>query len=384
MSTNEDIKNEISIANQDGKIIKVEPIFSFQRVDFNNPATIRDYGQSLLEEMAGIVAKASEANEQEALPQEELKDKVDNLKGFGEKLDKLEVKRIAQKKGLAKVLNNIRKNILKIEPKNLSYTEELKKYYDNIDSLTIDVQTMYEQSNNVFDLFNNFINSMVPYLVKLSNVYEVGLSDLEEYVLEVEKLQEQLKLEPENANLKREVTLKLSLIDTFRSKLYALQKSGIVINQVVTEWNERQVNALNLASTYQSYLTVDSNVMKINGASLIGAKKQKEEAELLTYLVDGMNDALLQGSKSLTDAISSVNELTKDGNIKFKTIKTREEYIQKGFDLLVQGRKEKREMEKKNSEALNMIVEDLQNYGISMKEQFLLDTNDDSHQKIKK
>lgn len=373
------------IINEENSIV---PKSQFNRVDFEQSSTILNYGQDVLDKMESIITKATQDIKQESLPAEDFRQRVDSLSGFSDKLDNLEEQRDNQNK----LKNKITNFFMMItghgtKETRLSYNEEYKRYIDNIDELIDDVNTMYESSKKDFMLMDGFIKSMKPYLDILEEVYQFGILDRDKFEKEVVLLEEQYSLNPIDADLKRESVLKRQRINAFNDKLYAIQKSKAALSELIIQWNMQQVTSMKKLSSYQSFLSLDKSILKLNGTALVGAKKQKEEVELLSYLMDGVNSALVEGPKELNEVIAGTNELTKDGNIRTETFMEIDQYLQTGVELLKQGAIEKQAFIEESSKQLEIISEHFKSFNLEIKEQVLLDGSYMSNQstsKIKK
>ena len=133
------------------ELCNIEEI-TFKRVDLNDPSTILSYGQDVIEKIDEYVLNATNVIENERTLNGDFFDKVDNLSNFQVRLDKLEEERKkADKKPyrfLSKLLNKIqnKKNI------ELSYNQEYIDYALNVDLLVNDVNIMYENAKDDFDL----------------------------------------------------------------------------------------------------------------------------------------------------------------------------------------------------------------------------------------
>lgn len=351
----------------------------FKRVDFNNPTTILEYGQDIIDEIEKVINDAVKNIGEENAPNYTFLQKVDGLSDLSSKLDDLEEKRIKQNGGLSKIINKFKKLIGKDTDTELSYSEEYKRYIDNIDQIVVDVSNMYESAKKDFDLFNNFIKSIKPYVEVLQKVYELGMKDKNEFEKEVANCENNYMKDNNDSDCRRDAIYKRQLLDIFVEKLYQIQKSKATINEVIIQWNMRQVNAIKQLTSYKNFLSIDKSILKLNGTALVGAKKQKEEVDLLRYLINGANKALVEGPKELNDVISEVNELTKDGNIRLETITKIDNYLQEGISLLKQGSIEKKEFIENSSKQLSMITEHFNGFNLEVKEQILLGSLEDTN-----
>lgn len=364
MENNEIIvtNNEISTQNQ------------FARVDFNNPSTILNYGQEVIEKIENYVSEATKDIENESVPDYQFYQRVDQLSGFSEKLDEVEGRREKSDNKLYRLTNLIVSKFKREEGESrLSYNQQYKNYVDNIDKIEEDVKFMYENSKKDFELFNNFINSIKPYVGVLEDVYKLGVIDKDTFEQEVVELEQKYQENPQDADLKRESVYKRQILDIFSEKLFSIQKSQVSINQVIMQWNTRQVNAMKMLTSYQNFLSLDISIIKLNGTALVGAKKQKEEADMLEYLMNGVNSALIESSKEQNDVIISVNNLTKDGNITTDTFTQVDQYIQQGIQLLKQGAIDKKANIEAKTQALEEIKQHFSEFNSQIKEQLLMD-----------
>lgn len=351
--------------------------FEFEKVDFNSPSTMVNYGQDVISAIERTVADATNGMKQEQIIDQDFRERVDKLSGFSDTLDLVEEKRQKSEKGINRIFKYIRQNILREDVNaSLSYSEAYKEYTSNVDLVADDVALLYGNSKQDFELFNNFIEKIKPYTMVLQSVYNQGVIDKDAFEQEVIELEKSQTLNPNDQDLRREAIIKRQYLDYFTERLYSIQKAQTTINETVIEWNMRQINALKMLGSYQSFLSLDKSILKLNGTALVGAKKQKEEAEQLTYLINGMNDALKEGAREATEVISSVNELTKDGNIRIDTLTEVDKYIQEGIKLLKEGSIEKKAFIESSSKQLEAITEHFKQFNLEIKEQVLLDAYD--------
>lgn len=353
------MKNEVIETNQ------------FERVDFDEPSSILNYGQDIVFEAEEIVANVANRIKEECIPDYDFFKRVDKLSDFSDTLDLVEEKRTKSNNLLVKFVNNVLK---KDSGNRLSYNQAYQKYSENIDLLVDDVRLMYNISRQDFEVFNEFIKCIKPYVKILQNVYELGVEDKENFEKEVVELENKLLENPNDIELRREAIYKRQIIDIFSEKLYSIQKSRTAINEIVIQWNIRQVNAIKLLYSYQNFLSLEKSILKLNGTALVGAKKQKEELEMFSYLVEGVNDALKEGPKELNNVIAGVNELTKDGNIKVSTLTEIDKTLQEGVNLLKQGAAEKKTFIETSSKQLTIISEHFNEFHNDVKEQILINS----------
>lgn len=371
------------IKKEDNKENSLVPQYQFNRVDFNNPVTILNYGQDILQQMELVISDASKNLDRDNIVESDFKSRVDKLSNFSSKLDSIEQQREKKDIGINKIYNKLanfsNKILNKDKDTHLSYTSEYQAYVDNVDELVEIVNKMYEYAKSDFNLFNKFITDIKPYIEILKEVLVFGNIDRKDFEKEVLEIETKYKEDLENSDLKREAISKRQLLDVFEEKLYSIEKSKVTINQVVLEWNMRQINAIKQLTSYQNFLSLDKSLLKLNGTALVGAKKQKEEVQMLQYLIDGVNLSLVEGPKELNETISSVNELTKDGNIKIETIMEVDNFIQAGVELLKQGSIEKKEFIETNSKQLEIISEHFKEFHMGVKESMLLESFQDTY-----
>ncbi len=375
------MENNFEVLNEkenNYEVATVKQKFEFMRVDFTDTSTINDYGLDVIRDVESVIAKAAGMDNSESLPSYDFKEKVDKLTDFSKELDKLEEERTTPKKGLAKLIHKFRRTIAPNSEKEMSYSEQYKNYDANIDAITADIQTRYEEARKDFVMYGEFIKQMKPYLEIMENVYEVGCADLSVKEKEVELLEEQYKENPTNFKLQRESTLSRFAVEEFKNRLDNISKFIISMNQVVIEWNMSQINVMKYVRAYKDFLSVNAPLLKINGAALVGAKKQKEEVELISYLVDGVNSALAEGPKELNSVIEKVNEIDKEGTLKLSTFKTIDEYLEEGKSLLKKGSQDKISFRKKEAEAIKELTSRVKSFGLDIQEQILLDNIKDN------
>lgn len=362
--------NEIVIKNT----TEVSTQNQFARVDFDNPSTILNYGQEVIEKIDNYVTEATKDIENENVPDYEFYQRVDQLSGFSEKLDEVEERREKSDNKFFRLTNLIISKFRKEKGESrLSYNQEYQNYVENVDKIVEDVTFMYDNSRRDFELFNNFIKSIKPYVEVLQDVYSLGIIDKENFEKEVLELEQRYNENPTDITLKRESIYKRQVLEIFTEKLFTIQKSQVSINQVIMQWNTRQINAIKMLTSYQNFLSLDKSIIKLNGTALVGAKKQKEEVTMLQYLMDGVNSALIESSKEQNDVIASVNDLTKDGNIRTETFIEVDQYIQQGIQLLKQGSEEKKANMEANFKALEQVKKHFNEFNTEIKESLLLE-----------
>ena len=108
----------------------------YNRVNFDDPASILKYGTDLLNEMGILMKNVSTMMRRDDLNLNELTEKIDKLSTFNNELDKLDEKKQQQlvpNNSLIKKVTSLLKQRLGMEEESLSYADEFEKYTENLD-----------------------------------------------------------------------------------------------------------------------------------------------------------------------------------------------------------------------------------------------------------
>ena len=163
-------------------------ILNYERVDFNNPTTIINYGHEVKEKIVDLfkqVINNSNDYEEFLLTDDVLK----GIESFPEKLEKYD-KKISKKQNSIsyKIKKSFKSLVLKDNEPDIkanSFKEQYNEYLENIEKARKIVESVMNGSLNDITTRKELYKSLVPFITILDEVIKVGESDKESYEKEI-------------------------------------------------------------------------------------------------------------------------------------------------------------------------------------------------------
>ena len=311
----------------------------YNRVNFDDPASILKYGTDLLNEMGILMKNVSTMMRRDDLNLNELTEKIDKLSTFNNELDKLDEKKQQQlvpNNSLIKKVTSLLKQRLGMEEESLSYADEFEKYTENLDVIASYVE---EQKNNTIadiNMHKEFVKQMKPYEIKLNELINLGEQDLADYKKKIDDLEKEI-VNGQSDHEINEIKLARQKMEIFSRKLEELKKNLVLIKNTIAECELKQGPDMELVFMYDSYVHTTIPVLKVQATSMVGVRRQASALASHKQLVDATNEAAKKNSELLVGNIQAATDLSIEGNIKMETLKELEKNIQEGIKILKDG-----------------------------------------------
>ena len=326
----------------------------YNRVNFDDPASILKYGTDLLNEMGILMKNVSTMMRRDDLNLNELTEKIDKLSTFNNELDKLDEKKQQQlvpNNSLIKKVTSLLKQRLGMEEESLSYADEFEKYTENLDVIASYVE---EQKNNTIadiNMHKEFVKQMKPYEIKLNELINLGEQDLADYKKKIDDLEKEI-VNGQSDHEINEIKLARQKMEIFSRKLEELKKNLVLIKNTIAECELKQGPDMELVFMYDSYVHTTIPVLKVQATSMVGVRRQASALASHKQLVDATNEAAKKNSELLVGNIQAATDLSIEGNIKMETLKELEKNIQEGIKILKDGTAKRIATREKNQKVL--------------------------------
>lgn len=353
-------------------ILTKESYDEIERLDFNDPSSMLRLGSKLLEEAKNLVTNESLMNKN--FDDESLVDINEQLKSVGDfrtKLDSIEDKSKNQekKKLLLPIAGKLFKRINEVlnNDENLSYSEILEKYNQNIEAITMHLS---EQNSKILQSIaqsKEYISKLEPIVAKLKRTIEIGREDIKNYQETVIKpLEESYKT---NSSDISKLNYAKQIKSLFENRLNSLESSQLTLEANIGQQRQKQGPNMELVMLATDWMSTVAPVLMNSGVNIIDTRIQTKRLEEYNAIVTSSNNILKENSKNIVDNIEKTTELKLAGNIHLETLKEFADNLSKGTKLLKDGVKLMEEQSHKNEaehkqiqRSLELSREELENF----------------------
>ena len=342
------------VNNKNTEIIEQEQQFNegeIERLDFNDPSSMLRLGSKLLEEAKNLVTNESLMSKN--FDDDMIIDINEQLKSVGDfqaQLDNIEdkSKKQEQKKPLLPIAGKLFKRINDVfnSDENLSYSEILEKYNQNIDAI---VEHLNQQNNKILASLaqsKEYISRLEPIVNKLKKTVKVGREDIANYQESVIKpLEESAKTNPEDIS---KLSYAKQIKSLFENRLDSLESSALTLEANIGQQRQKQGPNMELVMLSTDWISTVAPVLMNSGVNIIDTRQQSKRLAEYQSIVTSSNEILAQNSRNIVDNIEKTTELKLAGNIHLDTLKEFADNLSKGTKLLKDGVKLMEEQNKKN------------------------------------
>jgi len=360
-----DISTEIEVVN--GEVIGND--FIDERIDFDNPITILNYGSTLLNEMNSLTQNISSLMSNDEKIELDYADKFLSLGDLSKGLELVD-KRREEKEAISK--SKVRKLLAefkgklpfgkKLEEYEPTYFAEYENYCKKIDEVGAVIEKLKASTLVGIEISKELSNNLQPYVLGLTKLIEVGYSDKERFdnevvavlVAEVADSQDGLKL--------KQLAVAKQKSELLEKKLVELETVLVTMKNTVIETSLSQNPNMSLVIAYDSYVRTTLPTLKMQASSLIETRKQQERIASHQLLVDKTNEVLVKNAEQLKNNIGAANKLMDEGNIRVDTLKKIEKEIGAAVELVKKGQEQILSNRQKNQQTLKEISSTLDTY----------------------
>ena len=336
---------------------------NFERVDFNNSATVFEYGDSTTQEISNIFSNSS--NLALSINEIVLDDKIlssvssfdDSLEESEKAKEKLE-KQPAIIKGLKGFLSNI--GITKVqenEESETTYKARYQQYCEGIDKVCEAIETQKQAALDNMSLRDAIIKEVIPYIKKLENQIEVGKLDKDIY----DKETEELKALPQTQDTQYEIQYRTQLSEFFNAKIFRLEKAVLKFKNTIQESKLQQIAERQVVLEQQSFLKDDSSFLKVQGSLMVFNHQLDNRINQMAKLNEATNAAIVNNAKNLEKNIQGAVDLTLNSGISMESLKYVYSVLKNGTDFFRESNEKLKQVIVKDREILADLKDSLDN-----------------------
>lgn len=317
--------------------------YDFNRVNFDDPSTIVNYGVEVLNEMSEQAKIHAQMLESQGAS-EKLDDEIKIISRFSEQL-----KRGSSRKGIKGLITGGINGVKSLVKSGKVETDvnfiKYQDYCENLKRIATNIEEEKFKTLKEIGLNSDFIKKMNPLIAKLELLVNVGYSDLEAFRVGVfTSLEEQYNANPENVDIRREYLMKKQSIDVFEGQLADLNKSLVTYKETLLEMDMAQGPNMELVISYNSYLKTTAPNLDMQATSMVNLQRQRERIDKHQSLLEAVNATYVKNAEMLVENIQDAVTLSENGNITMDTIRQVDALIDKGVNLLIDsaGKKQQR------------------------------------------
>jgi len=348
-------------------------ILNYERVDFNNPATIINYGHEVKEKIVELFKKVIDnSNDYEELLLTD--DVLKGIESFPEKLEKSDKKLSKKQNSLSyKIMKNFKSLVLKDEEPVLkanSFKEQYNEYLTNIEKARKIIESIMNGSLNDITTRRELYKSLIPFITILEEVINEGENDKEEFVKEIE-LEEQelnnLKLDitkydsNKATDLDHSINLKRQYLLLFEERLNELKNNLAIYKENEAQFKIQEVNEQKIVFSAHSFLQDTSVMLELQASLYVGNYKQKNRTNAIQTLNETGNYSVRKSSELLRLNTESVNNLSLNKGISIETIQKISDDLNECLRIHLESRETRKIQIQLDKEAINSLNSKLDN-----------------------
>lgn len=357
---------------------EMKTYYEFGRVDFTMPSTVVNYGNDVRNEMEALAKSISKMSGEDVQEDPKVTICMARIAKFGQILNKTEedkTKAIEKEKTKLDRIEKVRIPFFRtlliklVEKAPGMSVEQVETYADQFDTFSDDIDVVAksvaaEQQNTLKQIGMNeaFIKKMEPLIEKLSQLIKAGYEDKDKYSKEVIEPLEAKVAVSQDPELQRELRGKKQILDIFESKLVELGKDLILYKTIIDQTKAELEGNYKLVFILDSYLKSSVPALRVQGAAMIGVKRQNEVATTHAARVELTNQIMVSNAEMLTGTLGKITTMEAEGNISIATLEQLRANIEKSTEILEQGAAIKKECREKAREVIFTITESLRKY----------------------
>lgn len=369
-------KNEITVSQS------TELVINYNKLDFNDIDSIRNYGKDLLEEANNfrknaIISTSSFEAIDTKVNYEEVVEKINSLSNY---LEEKKPEKNKKEKGLIPLIGKgfafIKENIFGIETLERSYADEFNSINESVDALEVAVNKKIHEIEQLVNIGTSIIDSDIKYANELNTLIALGEQDLENYKQSVEELKNKESINALDEIIISEAEEKVKQCE---AKLFSLKTCLATLIHTIQENQIKRTANLDLETQFQAFGEIAITNTRGKADSLVTTKIQRDNINQLQNLKEMYNKQMVQESVVIVKNVEDINRLKKDGILEVDTLKKVTTNIQKAVDLLNKGDQAAEDMRRINTP----IVEDLINQTTFLESNLQEQLNNQPKQKVK-
>ena len=327
--------------------------YEFKRMDFDDVASLANYGEEILVEMSilnddkNLIVNAN-------VKDTELEELISSIpKSIGEEIDEafedvdIPVKlsffsKMAESKSIGKFLPKSFRNNIKEEMRSARAQQDdnantiviYNKVMDIYESIKTKLQSEVEEMAQAVETLTISQETLKQLLQKFDLIISVGEQDIEAY---------------ENSEI--DDPLKSDKLELARTSIAELKIARLDISGFIQKKDLIKINLFNYAKNLKKWLRGAYAQAGQAVASSIESKYIESKIELLNKLNGKSNDLISESSKSLVAATQRNVQMLSEGSIKMSTVKEQFDAVNQGVQIVTKY------LENKGRETTKLLAE---------------------------
>ena len=350
-------KKELVVYGENGQIVDCK----FQRVDFDQPATILSYCEDVKDEIGRILDTTAQmaVDSQEVQVDENM---ISAITSFDESLDESERKKEKEEKlpVVVKKFKGILSSITgkKEEEEETTYKGRYQEYCRGIEEVCVAVESQKQGSLNDIQLRDSIIKELMPLIEQLEEMIKVGQIDKATYDEAIAKLKEL----PPNMDTEYEIQYKTQLSEVFNGKLNELEKALVLYKEQIQSYRLQQRTDMELVMNSDSYLRDSAPILKAQGSVMVFNRQQENRIKTMARLNEATNTAIVNNARELEQNAEGAVELSLNKGVSASTLSVLDASLKKGIAIYKEGRAKRQEQIEKDRQTLLDLNSSLETY----------------------
>lgn len=333
--------------------------YTFMRVDFNNPVSIRNYGEDIESEISKIFLET-----QDILPDEtELnidEKSIAEIANFGdnlEKVDKSDEKVNLIVKAFKKILEKM--GVKEQEESEIpnSYKAQFSKYLDTLNGICDAVESQMKSGEQEFNLKRELVSRLTPLIESLDEVVRIGRQDRDEF----EKQVSQIEYDEEDLMAQMKIQSAPQILALFDAKLNKLQKDVITYKNQIYAYYMQAIQDQMIIESQKEFLSSKTTLMA-QGSLKVTNKVQGKRIQNMQSLNQSLNDMITGNAVQLEKNAKAITELRATQGISVETIKALDSSLKAGLKVFKESRTQKKDHLLRERNFLNELNEHAESY----------------------
>lgn len=298
---------------------------NFNRVDFNNPESIRTYGDDIEGLITDIflVTKNMLSDEENLDISDEM---IKNISSYSTNLAKID--NPEEKNPIIKLFNKLLKKEQEEEKTTTTYKEEYNKYLESLNDICTAVENQMKNGIEEFKLKREIVEKISPLVESLDEVIKIGQSDRDEFEKEMKSI------DIENVDLLTKMKIKAypDLLNLFDSKLNRLTKDLIIYQNQIYSYYLQGIEDQAIIESQKEFLSIKP-ILIAQGSSKAIASIHSKRIKNMQDLNDALNRIVVDNSMSIENNAKAINVLQRTEGISVETLQELDKRLKEGIEV---------------------------------------------------
>lgn len=328
--------------------------FTFERVNLNEPKSILAYCDGPKAQITNILESTAQmsVNQEQAFISDDV---LKTITSFDESLAEADREAAKQEGFLARVKKGL---LLKLGSEKVEKEEQMKtyagRYQDYIGKINLvieNVEVLKQNALSDIDLRREITEQMKPLIQQMEMMIEAGEEDKNAYDQETANI----AATDQSEDAKYLVQYRSQISDIFAKKIVELRKVLVLYKEQLQQYAQQQFTDMNIVMQAESYISDQAPILKAQGSTQIFNKGQSDRIEQLAELNEASNIAVENNARNLEANVKASVDLMVNGGFKTETIASVQQSLQRGNDVLRNGKKQLVIKTQKDNEVLKKI-----------------------------